>query len=40
MFHKSEDDDAFEQILDEGRERDDCRMLAYPFMPNHWHFVL
>ncbi|MGA1753838.1 MAG: transposase [Pontimonas sp.] len=40
MFHKPEDDDAFEQILAEGRERDACRMLAYPFMPNHWHFVL
>jgi REP element-mobilizing transposase RayT len=40
MFHKPEDDDAFEQILAEGRERDACRILAYPFMPNHRHFVL
>jgi hypothetical protein len=28
MFHKPEDDDAFEQILAEGRERETCRMLA------------
>ena len=27
-FHKLEDDDAVEQILAEGRERDACRMLA------------
>jgi putative transposase len=40
LFHKPEHDDAFEQILDEGWERDACRMLAYQFMPNHWHFVL
>jgi putative transposase len=40
MFHKPEDDDAFEQILAEGREWYACRMLAYQFMPNHWHFVL
>ena len=40
MFHKAEDDDAFEQTLAEGRERDACRMLAYQFMPNHWRFVL
>jgi hypothetical protein len=39
-FHKPEDDDAFEQILAEGREPYACRMLAYPFMPNHGHFVL
>ena len=40
LFHKPEDDDALERILVEGRERDACRILAYPFMPNHWHFVL
>jgi putative transposase len=40
LFHKPENDDAFEQILAEGRERDDCRILAYQFMPNHWHLVL
>jgi hypothetical protein len=28
MFHKPEDDDAFEQILAEGRERYAGRMLA------------
>ena len=28
LFHKPEDDDAFEQILAEGRERDAGRMLA------------
>jgi hypothetical protein len=28
LFHKPEDDDAFEPILAEGRERDACRMLA------------
>ena len=40
IFHKPEDYDAFEQILAEGRKRYACRMLAYQFMPNHWHFVL
>jgi hypothetical protein len=28
MFHKPEDDDAFEQIRAEGRKRYACRMLA------------
>jgi putative transposase len=40
MFHKPEDDDAFEQILAEGREPYACRMRAYQFRPDHWHFVL
>ena len=40
MFHKPEDYAAFEQILAEGLKRYACRMLAYQFMPNHWHFVL
>ena len=37
---KPEDDDAFEQIRAERRERYACRMLANPFMPIHWDFVL
>jgi len=40
IFHKPEDFDAFEEILAEGLERYDCRILAYELMPSHWHFVL
>jgi len=40
IFHKSEDYEAFEQILAEGLERYACRILAYQLMPSHWHFVL
>ena len=40
IFNKSEDYEAFEQILAEGLERYACRILAYQLMPSHWHFVL
>ena len=40
IFHKPEDYEALEEILAEGLTRYACRILAYQFMPNHWHFML
>ncbi len=40
IFEKSQDYAAFEQILEETRERVGTRILGYCFMPNHWHLVL
>lgn len=36
------DDDylAFERIIEEAKERESMRILAYCIMPNHWHLVL
>lgn len=31
---------AFEKILEEAKERENMRILAYCIMPNHWHLVL
>jgi len=40
IFHKPEDYDAFERIVEEAAERVAMRVLAYCLMPNHWHLVL
>lgn len=40
MFNTEKEYKQFEQILKEGQERYDMRILAYCIMPNHWHLVL
>ncbi|WP_413431137.1 transposase [Crateriforma spongiae] len=40
LFHKPDDDDAFERILAEWLGRYPCQILAYQLMSDHWHFVL
>lgn len=40
IFKKSGDFSAFEQILSEGLERFQMRLLGYCLMSNHWHLVL
>mgnify|MGYP001826554308 CR=1 FL=1 len=40
IFHKDEDNLAFERVLGEGLERYSVRIFAYTLMPNHWHLVL
>jgi putative transposase len=40
LFEKPGDYDAFETVLAEAMEEHPIRVLAYCFMPNHWHFVL
>jgi putative transposase len=40
IFEKSQDYQAFERVLEDGRERYDMRLLAYCLMPNHWHLLL
>jgi len=40
MFNTDKEYKQFEQILTEGQERQDMRILAYCVMPNHWHVVL
>jgi putative transposase len=40
LFHKDEDYEAFERVLEEAVERTETRLLAYVVMPNHWHLVL
>ena len=40
IFEKDGDYEAFENILHEAVERVDMRLLAYCFLPNHWHLVV
>lgn len=40
IFDTLTDYKTFEEILEEGKERFDMRILAYCIMPNHWHLVL
>src|SRR3989344_9525362 len=40
IFKKDGDYQAFEQILEEAKEKYPMRILAYCLMPNHWHLVL
>nr|WP_315860669.1 transposase [Rhodopirellula sp. SM50] len=40
IFHKEEDYVAFERVLDEGLAKHPVDLIAYPWMPNHWHMVL
>jgi putative transposase len=40
IFFKEEDYKMFEDILEEGKDKYDMRILAYCLMPNHFHIVL
>ena len=40
IFEKDQDYAAFEQILEEIKERVHTRILGFCLMPNHWHLVL
>lgn len=40
IFNTDKEYKLFEQILKEGREKYDMRILAYCIMPNHWHLIL
>lgn len=40
LFHKDADYEAFERVLEEGLENHPVDLLAYQWMPNHWHMVL
>lgn len=40
IFHKPEDYQAFEGLLEEAVERFDLKLFSYCLMPNHWHFVV
>ena len=40
IFDKSRDYAAFERVLKEAKSRMPMRLLAYCFMPNHWHLVV
>ena len=40
IFETDDDFAAFEQILEEGRDRCEMRILAYCLLWNHWHLLL
>jgi len=40
IFHKTDDYQAFERILEQAVERVKMRLLSYCVMPNHWHLVV
>ena len=40
IFESDDDYLAFVRILDDARERAECRLLAFCIMPNHWHLVV
>lgn len=40
MFHKEEDYQAFEAVLDKALERCELLLYSYSVMPNHWHMVV
>lgn len=40
IFHKDADYEAFERVLDEGLQKHPVDLIAYQWMPNHWHMVL
>jgi putative transposase len=40
IFDSDADYRMFEEILEEGVEKFNMRLLAYCLMPNHWHLVL
>ena len=40
IFLKEGDYEAYERILVEGLERYPIDLMAYQWMPNHWHMVL
>ena len=40
IFNKDADYEAFERVLDEGLQLHPVDLIAYQWMPNHWHMVL
>ena len=40
IYLKGEDYEAFERVVDEGLEKHPVDLIAYQWMPNHWHMVL
>lgn len=40
LFEEPSDNEAFERVLEEARQREPMRILGYCIMPNHWHLVL
>ena len=40
LFEKEGDYRAFDEVIEEAKERHNMRILAYCTMPNHWHFLL
>ena len=40
IFKKEKDFEAFENILEEAKDKYSMRILSYCLMPNHWHFIL
>jgi len=40
IFNKDADYEAFERVLDEGLQKHPVDLIAYQWMPNHWHMVL
>ncbi len=40
IFKKEKDYEAFENILEEAKDKYSMRILAYCLMPNHWHLIL
>ena len=40
IFDNDKDYKLFEDILEQGKEKFDMRILSYIIMPNHWHLIL
>ena len=40
IFHKDEDYEASERVLNEGLEKYPVSLFAYQWLPNHWHMVV
>ncbi len=40
LFETEEDYDSFLTVVEQARDRADCRLLSFCVMPNHWHLVL
>ena len=40
IFHTDNDYSAFEQIMQEAKDRVNIDIYSYCIMPNHWHLVL
>jgi len=40
IFRKDKDYEAFEEILEQAKEKHPMRILSYTIMPNHWHMIL
>lgn len=40
IFKKEKDFEAFENVLEEAKDKYSMRILAYCLMPNHWHLIL